>query len=352
MATLTIEPTGDSLEVEEDQTILDACLRNGIWLPHACGHGLCGTCKVTIVEGEVDHGNASSFALMDFERDEGRTLACSAKLLGDVTIEADIDDDEDAQRIAVGDHVGTVARTEMVTPDIMAIWLDLPDEGLAFQAGQYVNVAVPGIEGTRAFSIASAPSQPNHIELHVRMVPDGRATPWLHQNLKSGDSLSFTGPLGRFYVRRSAEKPLIFLAGGSGLSSPKSMILELLEQGYGEQITLLHGARRPHDLHFADFFRDLESRHDNLRYVPVLSQAEESDAWNGATGYVHDAASALFDGKFAGHQAYLCGPPAMIDAAITTLMQGRLFERDIFMEKFLTAADGEKAARSPLFRKI
>ena len=352
MARLIIEPNGEEVEVAEGQTLLDACLHNGIWLPHACGHGLCGTCKVTVLEGEVDHGNASSFALMDFERDEGRTLACSAKALGDVVIEADVDDDEDARRISVADYVGTVSRTEMVTPDIMSIWLTLPGAGLDFQAGQYVNVTIPGVEGTRAFSLASSPAQTNEIELHVRLVPGGVGTTWLHGNLKIGDSLPFTGPLGRFYVRRSAEKPLIFLAGGSGLSSPKSMILDLLESGYEEEITLLHGARRPHDLHFADLFRELEENHENLRYLPVVSQPEAEDGWTGETGYVHEAAGRLFGGKFSGHQAYLCGPPPMIDAAITALMQGRLFERDIFMEKFLTAADAEASARSPLFKRI
>ena len=352
MPTLTIEPTGDTIEVSESQTLLDACLRNGLWLPHACGHGLCGTCKVTVLEGEVDHGNAASFALMDFERDEGKTLACSAMARGDVTIEADIDEDEDARHISVADFVGTVERREMLTPDILALSLRLDGPGLDFQAGQYVNVHIPGVEGTRAFSLASCPTSPNLIELHVRLVPGGAGTAWLHDHLAVGDELRFTGPLGRFYVRRSAEKPLIFIAGGSGLSSPKSMILDLLQAGYEEEITLLHGARRPHDLHFLEMFRELESRHANLRYVPVVSQPDAADAWDGETGYVHDAAHRLFDGRFSGHQAYLCGPPAMIDAAITTLMQGRLFERDIFMERFLTAADAGTTARSPLFRKI
>nr|WP_256869061.1 hypothetical protein [Sphingobium lactosutens] len=98
--------------------------------------------------------------------------------------------------------------------------------------------------------------------------------------------------MGRFYVRRSAEKPLIFIAGGSGLSSPKSMILDLLESGYEEEITLLHGARRPHDLHFADIFRELEQAHDNLRYIPVLSQPEEGDGWTGEAGYVRACSTA------------------------------------------------------------
>lgn len=352
MPTLTIEPIGETIEVAPGQTLLDACLRAGVWLPHACGHGLCGTCKVEVLEGEVDHGGASPFALMDFERDDGKTLACSAMLLADTVIEADVDEDEDARRITVDDYVGQVEHREMITPDIMALWLRLDGAGLDFQAGQYVNLRLPGIEGARAFSIASSPAEPNLIELHIRRVPGGVGTAWLHDELKAGDRLEFTGPMGRFYVRRSAEKPLIFLAGGSGLSSPKGMILDLLEQGYSEPITLLHGGRRPCDLHFGDLFRRLEAEHDNFRYVPAVSQPEADDAWDGETGYVHEAAERLFEGRFSGCQAYLCGPPPMIEAGVIALMKGRLFERDIFMERFLTAGDAEATARSPLFRKI
>ena len=107
---LTIEPIGQTIEVEDDQTILDAALRAGIWLPHACCHGLCATCKVVVTDGEVDHGEASSFALMDFERDEGKTLACCARLQSDVTIEAEIDEEPDAESIPVRDFPGTVSR--------------------------------------------------------------------------------------------------------------------------------------------------------------------------------------------------------------------------------------------------
>ena len=113
---LTIEPIGQTLAVGEDQSILDACLRAGIWLPHACCHGLCATCKVRVREGEVDHGEASPFALMDFEREEGQTLACCARLQSDVVIEADIDDDPDAQVLPVQDFNGTVVRVAKAYP--------------------------------------------------------------------------------------------------------------------------------------------------------------------------------------------------------------------------------------------
>ena len=106
--TITVEPLGREIECREDQTILDACLRNGVWLPHSCTHGTCATCKCDIVDGDVDHGDASSFALMDFERDEGKLLTCCAKPRSDVVIEADLDVDEDIEVHPVQDYTGTV----------------------------------------------------------------------------------------------------------------------------------------------------------------------------------------------------------------------------------------------------
>ena len=153
---LTIEPLGTTIDVEEGQTLLDAALRQGIYLPHACGHGLCGTCKVQVCDGEVDHGAANPFALMDFERDDGKTLACCATLQADTTIEADIDEEPDARVIPVRDFAATVSRVEDLTPTIKAIHLQL-DKAIDFQAGQYVQVEIPGV-GSRAFSIANQPA--------------------------------------------------------------------------------------------------------------------------------------------------------------------------------------------------
>ena len=155
---LTIEPLGQTIEVEEGQTILDAALRAGIWLPHACCHGLCATCKVQVLEGEVDHGEASNFALMDFEREEGKTLACCARLESDVVIEAEIDEEPDAEIIPVRDYAGTVSRLVELTPTIKGVFIML-DEPLHFQAGQYINLEIDGGRLTRAFSLANPPSQ-------------------------------------------------------------------------------------------------------------------------------------------------------------------------------------------------
>jgi phenol hydroxylase P5 protein len=357
--TLTIEPLGATIEVGDGQTLLDAALRQGIYLPHACGHGLCGTCKVLVVDGEVDHGPANPFALMDVERDEGKTLACCATLRCDATIEADIDEEPDAEVIPVRDFAACVERTAMLTPTIRGLWLRLP-QPIHFQAGQYVQVHVPGVDGGRAFSIANSPAEVERtgtIELNVRIVPGGAATTWLHERLGVGDALRVSGPYGRFFVRKSAGLPMIFTAGGSGLSSPRSMILDLLEGGCREPITLVYGQRTRAELYYDDEFRALAVAHRNFTYVPALSDEPTGSDWRGARGYVHEVARAHFGdtgtgaANFAGHKAYLCGPPPMVEACIATLMQGRLFERDIYTEKFLSAADAG-GTRSPLFKRI
>lgn len=348
---LTIEPLGATIDVEEGQTLLDAALRQGVYIPHACGHGLCGTCKVQVCEGEVDHGAANPFALMDVERDEGKALACCATLRSDATLEADVEEDPDARVIPVRDFTGTVQAIETLTPTIKGITLAL-DRPIDFQAGQYVQLRLPGIEGDRPFSIANSPGDAARrgvIELHVRIVADGVGTTWLHRRLAVGDRLSLTGPYGRFFVRESAGLPMVFMAGGSGLSSPRSMILDLLERGCTLPITLVYGQRHRAELYHHEDFRALAAEHPNFRYVPALS--EDATGFDGFAGYVHEAARAAFDGRFAGHKAYLCGPPPMVEACLTALMQGRLYERDIHTEKFITAADAAKP-RSALFKRV
>lgn len=349
---LTIEPLGDAIEVKQGQTILDACLRAGIYLPHACGHGLCGTCKTKVEDGEIDHGAASPFALMDFEREEGFILACTATLRSDVTIEADVEEDPDARRIAVRDFTGVITQIDNLAHDVKGLRLRIEGAAMDFQAGQYINLVLPGIEGTRAFSIANAPSDASHVELQIRRAPGGAATGYVHERLRLGDRVSFSGPYGRFVVRKSRGGPLLFLAGGTGVSSPRAMILDLLEEGCADPITLIHGVRAQADLYGRAEFESLAAAHRNFRYVPALSHEPEGSDWQGERGFVHDVAKRLYGGFFGGNTAYLCGPPPMIEACIATLMQGRLFEKHIFTERFLTARDGAEKPKSPVFRRL
>ncbi len=350
---MLIEPLGETIEVEEGQTILDAALRRGIYLPHACSHGLCGTCKVQVLAGEIDHGPASPFALMDFERNEGHALACCATLLEDIEIEADVDEDEDAEVISVRDFHTSVSRIEDLTPTIKAIFIKL-DSTIHFQAGQYVQIHLPGLETSRAFSIANSPAQisaTGELELNVRLLPGGEVTSYIHEQLKVGDNLRISGPYGRFFVRKSAPEPMLFFAGGSGLSSPRSMIQDLLDDQDETPITLIYGQRNKSELYYHQEFLELSAKYPHFAYVPALSEPESDDDWQGATGFVHEVANNHFQNDFSGYKAYLCGPPVMVEACVSMLMQGRLYERDIFTEKFLSAADATEQ-RSPLFKRV
>lgn len=350
---MTIEPLGYTVDVQEGQNLLDASLRAGVYIPHACLHGLCGTCKVQVFEGEVDLGDASPFALMDFERDEGKCLVCCATARSDVVIEAEIDEEPDAEIHPVRDYEGVVTKVLDLTPTAKGVFIELEGDGISFQAGQYINLHLPGIAQPRAFSLANSPSQKRMIELNVRLVPGGEATGYIHTKLKEGARVELSGPYGRFFVRRSAPGNLLFLAGGTGLSSIKSMIFDLLEKVESRRITLVYGARNRSELYYDELFRDLAGRYANFTYIPALSEPPAGDGWGGETGFVHEVAARHFNSDFRGDKAYLCGPPVMIDACITALMRGRLFERDMYMERFISAADvAQPPKRSPLFKAI
>ena len=154
---ITVEPLGREIDCRDDQTILDACLRNGVWLPHSCTHGTCATCKAEVLDGDVDHGESSSFALMDFERDAGMLLPCCARPRSDVTIEAEIDVDEDLVMYPVQDYTGTVVSLEDIARDTKRVIIDL-DREMEFNAGQYLKFQVPGTGVDRTYSIASPPT--------------------------------------------------------------------------------------------------------------------------------------------------------------------------------------------------
>ncbi|MDN0075342.1 2Fe-2S iron-sulfur cluster binding domain-containing protein [Crenobacter sp. SG2303] len=350
---LTIEPLGQTIDVEEDQTLLAACLRNGVWLPHACGHGLCGICKVQTLDGDLEHGEASPFSLMDFERDEGKCLACCATMMSDMTIEADIEPAPDAQYLPLMDFTASVSRIEDLPPTIKGGSLPstVPNRCVSSPASTSVNLWIGDETTPRAFSIASAPSA-GEIELNIRHVPIGKVTSYIHGQLAVSEEVRLPGPLGRFFVRKSDPRPLLFMAGGSGLSNPRSMILDLLESGDSRPITLIQGTRNGGELYYRAEFKSLAERHANFHYLPVLSGEADDSGWSGDRGYVHELAARHYNHDFRGWRAYLCEPPPMIEACIATLMQGRLFEKDIFTEKFLSAADASQGTRSPLFRSL
>ncbi|MDO5499928.1 MAG: 2Fe-2S iron-sulfur cluster-binding protein [Propionibacteriaceae bacterium] len=348
--TIRIESLDAEVECREDQNILDACLRNGVWLPHACTHGTCGTCKVEIVEGDVNHQDASEFALMEYERNEGKTLVCVATPESDVTIEADVEAEEGVTMHPVRDFTGVVNALEDCARETRRITIDLDDE-IGFNAGQYVQVTLPNTAGEfRSWSMANSPANGKQIELAVRRTPGGKGTDgWIFKDLKVGDEVKIAGPYGRFFVRTAKDKPIIMIGGGTGLSPLKSMVTHVLEEETGQVIHLYHGVRVAEDLYDVEYFRQLQAEHeDQFFYHPCLS--EEEGVEDTSFGLVTDVIDNDFK-TLRGMVAYICGPPAMVEASLKMLMKKRLFPRDTYREDFFDSSDKETGGtRSPLMR--
>ncbi len=348
---ITVEPLGREVSCRDDQTILDACLRAGVWLPHSCTHGTCSTCKAEVLDGDVDHGDASPFALMDFERDEGKTLPCCARPRSDVTIEADVDIDDDVPVHPVDDYLARVVALEDIALETKRLVLEL-DRDMAFNAGQYIRLQVPTAPGVdRTYSMANPPTEPRRLELHIRRTAGGVCTDgWVFSSLAVGDEVQLSGPYGRFVLRTSREEPAVLIAGGTGLAPIKSMITHALENNAtAAPLTLYQGARTRDWLYDVDVFQDLEKRFpDRFSYRPALSE-EEAEGYS--SGLVTDVLAADHP-TLQGYVGYVCGPPPMVEAALKTLMSKRLFPRDIYREDFFD--EGDKAAglvRSPLIRR-
>lgn len=348
---ITVEPLGREVWCRPDQTILDACLRAGVWLPHSCTHGTCATCKAEVLDGDVDHGEASAFALMDFERDEGKTLPCCARPRSDVVLEADVDVDEDIPVHPVQDYTGTVVGLDDVAMDTRRLLVEL-DRDIAFNAGQYMRFDLPHAPGVdRTYSMANPPTQQRVLEFHIRRTPGGLCTDgWMFAGLAVGDPVTLSGPYGRFVLRTDREEPAVLVAGGTGLAPIKSMVRHALEDGASDaRLTLYQGARTREWLYDVDTFRALEAGYpDRFTYRPCLS---EEDADGFASGLVTDVLAGDH-ASLQGYVGYVCGPPPMVEAALKTLMSRRLFPRDIYREDFFN--EGDKATggvRSPLIKR-
>ncbi|MEU8632600.1 2Fe-2S iron-sulfur cluster-binding protein [Amycolatopsis sp. NPDC048633] len=346
--TIRVEPLGVDVPCREDQTVLDACLREGIWLPHACTHGTCGTCKAQILDGEVDLGDASPYALLESERDEGAALICVAQPRSDVVVEGEVDMDEGVGVHPVRDFRGRVDTLEEVARDVRRLVLVL-DEPLSFNPGQYVLLNVPGGH-QRPYSIASTPTDGNRIELHLKRSENGVATErWVFSTLSAGDEVTLSGPYGRFSFRPMRTQPILLLGSGTGLAPLKSMVKHIAENGGEHQVTLYHGVSTKADLYDCEFFEGLAASNDWFTYRPALSQEE----WEGRSGRVPALLAEDYP-RAGGHVAYICGSPAMVQDTMKALMKARLFPRDIYREDFFDSADraaGANVVRSPLIRR-
>jgi propane monooxygenase reductase subunit len=342
--TVRFEPVGLEIEVDEDETVLQAAFRQGVMLMHGCKEGQCSACKSFLLDGEVDLERYSTFALADYEQEEGYTLLCRAHAYSDLEVELlHYDEEMLASGVPIQTLATEVAEIEPLTHDIRRLALKLVDPPeMAFNAGQYVDITIPGTDTTRAFSMANTPTTSDRLEFMIKIYPGGRFSSLLTDGpLAPGDELRVKGPYGVFILREHSDADLVFVGGGAGMAPIWSLLNSMAERHIDRRVTYFYGARARRDLFYLDELAELGERLPSFRFIPALSEPQPDDDWDGETGLITDVVDRHMD-DLARHEAYLCGPPPMIDAALPVLQAKGCGEARIFYDKFTITASEEE----------
>jgi propane monooxygenase reductase subunit len=347
------EPIGEEIDCGEEETVLEAAFRQGYNLAYGCREGQCSACKCYLLEGEVELLPYSTFALSESEEANGYTLLCRAMPYDDLVVEL-LHFDPDNYRLEnpIRDGVAQLEALEWLTDDIGRLDLRVRQPvDFSFLPGQYVDLWVPGADDARrSFSMANLPGA-GRIELMVKRYPGGRFSGLLERSLLPGDELRFTGPYGAFHLRRSG-RPVLLVAGGSGMAPILSLLRELERQRTERMVRFFYGARTRRDLFHLEQIAALGAQIADFRFTPVLSEEEglEDDRpadTAPAFGFVHDRVGEyLASGEMEDLEAYMCGPPAMIDAASELLARHGVDDSRIFHDKFTIAADAAERSET------
>ena len=306
---IALDPGGPVFSAGPDESVLDAALRQGVPLPYGCRNGACGACRGKVLSGRVHFADGTELrGLTEREVRAGWTLLCQARASSDLRIAPQADSAGPAVRTLPA----RVASRRHLAHDVMELRLQLPPtERLQYRAGQYVDILLR--DGRRrAFSLANCPADDAHLVLHVRHVPGGAFSGQVFEALGEGSLLRLQGPLGSFHLRTDSDRPIVFLAGGTGFAPIKAIIENALLAPPRREMHLYWGVRSERDLYLPDLPREWARAHSRLRFVPVLSEPDR--AWDGRTGLVHEAVLADFP-DLAGHEVYASGPPPMVTSA-------------------------------------
>jgi CDP-4-dehydro-6-deoxyglucose reductase len=341
---ITIKPGDHSFACEDRDSVLTAAMAADLMLPYGCRNGACGSCKGKILSGKVDYGAHQASTLTDEEKRQGLALFCVAKPLTDLVIE--VKEVRRAGDIQVRKMPCRVESIERVADDVAIVKLKLPaNERLQYLAGQYVDFLLK--DGRRrSFSLATAPHDDALLELHIRLVPGGFFTTQLFNEYKGREILRLEGPLGSFHLREDSDKPVVFVAGGTGFAPIKAIIEHALHHRLETRrpMVLYWGARARKDLYLAELPGRWQQAGGHFTFIPVLSEPAPEDHWPGRTGLVHQAVLDDF-ASLAGYQVYACGAPPMIDAARSSFTTLRALPPDeFFADSFTYAAATETPA--------
>lgn len=336
---IDINDKAKSLDVKGGANLLVTLAENQIFIPSACGgRGSCGECKVKVDSDVGPHLPTELPYLTKEQISDNVRLSCQIKVKGDIGIE--IPD----YLFKIKQYTGTVERIRDVTHDIKEVYYKLDDgQSVDFRAGQYGQIETPPYgkvkERTqRAYSMSSKPSDTNHVEFLIRLVPGGIVTSYVHEHLKEGERMKIIAPFGEFYVRET-DATMICVAGGSGMAPFKSIFYDFIEKGKMDErdIWYFFGARTKKDLFYLDELQQMEREYERFHFIAALSEPQPEDDWQGETGLITDVLDKYLKndiGAEASKEGYLCGSPGMLDACMAVMRSNGMTEDKIYFDKF------------------
>jgi Na+-transporting NADH:ubiquinone oxidoreductase subunit F len=317
------------LEVKGGQTVLAALYANEIFIPSACGgQGTCGHCKITITSGGGPVLPTETPLLTRKEVRSGVRLACQVKIREDVYVRIP------AELLDVKMFTAAVESSKELTYDIKEICMRLEEPSeISHRPGQYVQVQAPSPDGPvfRAYSISSPVYESNIVQLVVRLVPGGIGSTYLH-NVRPGDTISFTGPYGEFWLNEDPSVEIVCVGGGCGIAPMRNIIYTLYDKWPERVCWLFFGCRTTKDIFYLDQFEELAKKYPNFHVIYALSdKLGEDEKWDGETGFIHLSVDKYLESNVR-RQAFLCGPPLMIEA-VTRVLKEKGTD-DIFYDEF------------------
>jgi ferredoxin-NADP reductase/ferredoxin len=324
---------------EPTETLLNAAARANIFLPAVCREGGCGSCRVTRKTGEIEFGPYSKAALSDAERAAGDILLCRAQARTDLQLKAPFD------RAAIGfmaipERKAAVAELSSAGSSAVRLLLRLEDDPTWGQAaefipGQFMELTIPRTSIRRAYSLANTPNWDGTLEFLIRLQPSGAFSSYLADRAKIGDMLVVCGPQGSFTVDEASQAPRWFIAGGTGLAPMLAILRQMAEFGDPRDCRLFFGVNREDELFAAEAVDALKSALPQLKVIPCVWKPGPS--WTGFAGTPADALAPALAGPGALPDLYVCGPPALIEAAKAVALKSGIAHDRVFSEQFLPA---------------
>ena len=328
MFTVLNQKSGKSFQTGEDVAVLDGALSHGLNFPYGCQNGFCGKCKAIILKGEIGYEDEAPEILTDEDLEANMAILCQCRAKSDLYIA--VDEIDVLANIEVRSLPCRVEKINRLNHDVIQILLKIPgSQSIQYLAGQYLDLEHSDFE-PRSFSIANSPTNSNIIELHIRLVEDGKFTNFIFNTLKEKTILRIEGPKGDFFLREESDKPIIFIAGGTGFGPIKAILEYLVTTDSQRDVHLYWGVRDEVDL-YSSLPSEWADKYSNISFVPVLSEA--NGAWRGEHGNVHESVIRDFV-DLSDYEVYACGPPIMVKAAAKNCLEKGLKKENFYSDSF------------------